>query len=63
MFTHYQMDMKNAFPNRYLNVEVNQDVSNDVSDMDGVIEKDDYVKVCHDTSIDVKYDVKDDYAR
>ena len=34
-------------------MEVNQDVSNDVTDMDGVIEKDDYVEVCQDSSIDV----------
>lgn len=53
MFTRYQMDVKSSFLNIYLNVEVNQDNSNDVTDMDSVIENGDYVEACPDASIDV----------
>ena len=53
MFTHYQMDVKSSFLNGYLNVEVNQDVSNDVIGMGSVIENDDYVEVCQDRNTDV----------
>lgn len=47
------MDVKNVFLNRYLNVEVNHDVSNDVTDMDGVIEKYNNVEVCQNIITDV----------
>lgn len=53
MFTLYQMDVKSVFINRYLSVEVNHDLSNDVTDMDGVIKKDNCVEVCQDASTDV----------
>lgn len=33
MFTHYEMDVKNAFLNRYLNMEVCQDASSDVNNI------------------------------
>lgn len=39
-FKLYQMKVKSAFLNRYLKVEVNHDVSNDVNNMEGVIVKD-----------------------
>lgn len=44
----YQMVVKSAFLNRYLNVEVNQDVSNYASNKDSVIKNDDYVEVDDD---------------
>lgn len=47
-FKLYQMDVKGSFLNRYLNVEVNQDVSNYVTDKNDVINKDDYVEVYDD---------------
>lgn len=48
MFTLYQMGVKSVYLNRYLNVEVNQDVSNYVIDKNGVIDKDDYMEVDED---------------
>lgn len=47
------MDAKNAFLNRYLNVKVNLDVSSDVIDMDGIIEKDDYMEVSMNDTSDI----------
>lgn len=52
-FKLYQMDIKNAFLDRYLNVKVNQDVSNVVIDMDGTIEKNDYVEVIMGDTYDI----------
>lgn len=37
MFTHYQMDVKSAFLNGYLNVEVCQDRNTDVNNIKNVI--------------------------
>ena len=46
------MDVKNSLLNRYLNVEIIEDV-NDVNDMDGVNDKGDHVEVIKDIEIDV----------
>ena len=46
------MDVKNSLLNRYLNVEIIEDV-NDVNDMDGVNEKGDHVEVIKDIGNDV----------
>lgn len=47
-FKLYHMDVKSAFLNRYLNMEVNQDFSNYATNKDCVLNKDDYVEVDDD---------------
>lgn len=47
------MDVKSLFLNRNLNVEVNQDVSNYVTDNYCVLKKDDHVDVSMDATIDI----------
>lgn len=46
-------DVKSDFLNRYSNGKVNQDLSNVIIDMDGVIKKDDYVEVSMDSTNDI----------
>lgn len=51
-FNLYQMDVKSALLNRYLNVKVSQNVSNVFINMDGIIEKDDYMEVSMEDAFD-----------
>lgn len=46
------MDVKSVFPNRYLTMEISQDV-NDINDIDDVIETYCHVEVSQDDGIDV----------